>query len=64
MKITAMDKVWASRIWAGVKTIEDAAKVGRSESVKYAMRCDVEENKPNCTAERYEELTGEPYVAD
>lgn len=59
MKITAMDKVWASRVWAGTKTIADAAKVGREESVKAVMRQDVAAGKH--TAAEYEAKTGEPY---
>lgn len=59
MKITAMDKIWASRVWAGTKTLDDAARVGRRESVKAVMRQDVADGRH--TAEEYEAVTGEKY---
>lgn len=64
MRITAMDKIWASRVWAGAKTLDDAARVGRRESVKFVMHQDVAAGKNDCTPERYEEITGEAYVPD
>ena len=59
MKITAMDKVWASRVWAGAKTLGDATRVGRRESVKAVMRQDVADGKH--TSAEYEAVTGAEY---
>lgn len=53
-----MDRIWANRLEAGTKTWEEVPEV-RKESVKAILQADVVSGK--ITAERYEEITGEPF---
>lgn len=57
-----MDRIWANRLWAGTKTW-DECPAARKPGVEATMRQDVAQGKPNCTAERFAEITGEPYEA-
>jgi len=52
-----MDRIWANRLEAGTKTWEQVPEA-RKESVKAILYADV---PSKISAERYEEITGEPY---
>ncbi len=54
-----MARIWANVLEAGRRTWADCVKSGRAEAVKAVLREDVEAGV--ITAERYQEITGEPY---
>lgn len=54
-----MDRIWANRLEAGTKTWADVPEA-RKDNVKAILYADVEAGK--LTPERYEEITGEPYI--
>jgi len=56
-----MNRIWANRLEAGTKSWEDVP-ASRLYGVKAVLRGDVEDGR--ITAERYEEITGEPYAAE
>ena len=56
-----MERIWANRLWAGTKTWDDCP-TPRKPGVEAIMRQDVAQRKPNCTAERFEAITGKPFV--
>lgn len=53
-----MNRIWANRLEAGTKSWEDVP-ASRLYGVKDVLRGDVKDGR--ITAERYEEITGEPY---
>ena len=53
-----MARIWANRLEAGDKTW-DEVPASRKAAVKAVLRADVAAGV--ITAERYEEITGEPY---
>lgn len=62
--MNAIIRTWANRLWAGTKPWS-ICPPSRRIAVKETMRNDVAEANPDYperTAERYEEITGEPYA--
>ena len=53
-----MNRIWANRLEAGTKAWEEVP-ASRKAGVKTVLRGDVENGR--LTAQRYEEITGEPY---
>ncbi len=53
-----MAKIWVRRLEAGTQVFEDCPEKYKDEVVRL-LRADVASGK--ITAERYEEITGEPY---
>lgn len=53
-----MDRIWANRLEAGTKVWADVPEA-RKEAVKQILYDDV---PYKISEERYEEITGEPYV--
>lgn len=62
MAISAMARIWANRLEAGNFTWDDVPQ-SRKADVKTVLRGDVETGKNGMTADRYEEIVGEPYEA-
>ena len=59
----AIIRTWANRLWAGTQPWSKCPAARRA-AVKELMREDValaDPNYPDRTAERFEEITGEPY---
>lgn len=59
----AIIRTWANRLWAGTQSWSKCPS-SRRAAVKTLMREDVAEANPEYperTAERFEEITGEPY---
>lgn len=54
-----MARIWANRLEAGTKTWAECVKAGRADAVRTVLREDVVAGV--ITAERYQEITGEPY---
>jgi len=55
-----MNKIWANRLIAGDKTWDEVPE-SRKNGVKAELKSRVASGE--ITAERYEEITGEPYEA-
>ena len=55
-----MARIWANRLEAGTFLWEQCP-LGRREAVKTVMQEDVASGRGGMTAERYQEITGEPY---
>lgn len=53
-----MDRIWANRLEAGTKTWEQVPD-SRKDAVKQILYDDV---PSKISAERYEEIVGEPYI--
>ena len=57
-----MARIWANRLEAGTQLWENCP-AHRREAVKKIMQDDIKTGRGGMTAERYEEITGEPYMA-
>ena len=55
-----MARIWANRLEAGDKTWANVPN-SRKDAVKVILREDVENHHNGMNAERYTEITGEPY---
>ena len=56
-----MARIWANRLEAGTKTWTEVPE-SRKAAVNAVLRQDVADGK--LSAERYEEITGEPYESE
>lgn len=57
-----MNRIWANRLEAGDQLWQDCPE-GRKTAVKQIMRQDVQTGRGGMTTDRYEQITGEPYVS-
>ena len=57
-----MARIWANRLEAGTQLWENCP-AHRRDAVKAIMQDDIKTGRGGMTAERYKEITGEPYTA-
>lgn len=55
-----MAKIWRNRLIAGTQVFEDCPEKYRADVIEL-LKEEVRNGNPDCTAERFEEITGIPY---